>query len=96
MGDEGGTETVILNFPEPVSDVVLILGLLNNPQEQVQWKALGQGGSLLGQNTVNLSDGELTPALDGDELGFGEGTTYRFNVSASEIERLELLSLIHI
>ena len=90
MGDEGGTETLSLKFADTIEDVTLKLASLDNPNEQVLWKAFNAKGNSIGQGTLKTTNGTQIAALDADELNFGKNSTYQFDLPKSGIARLEL------
>ncbi|MEL6383707.1 MAG: Ig-like domain-containing protein [Cyanobacteria bacterium J06626_18] len=93
MPDEGGTEIISLDFPGAVNEVTLILALLDNDQEQVQWQAFDKAGNVIDEGILKTRDGTQIDALDSEELNFGEDTTYEFNLPTASIARLELSAL---
>ena len=93
MPDEGGTEIISLDFPGSVNEVTLILALLDNAQEQVQWQAFDEADNPIDGGILTTLDGTQIDALDSEELNFGEGTTYEFNLPTAGVSRLELSAL---
>ncbi|MGF1523107.1 MAG: beta strand repeat-containing protein [Leptolyngbyaceae cyanobacterium] len=93
MPDEGGTEIISLDFPGTVNEVTLILALLDNAQEQVQWQAFDEAGNSIDGGVLTTLDGTQIDALDSEELNFGEDTTYEFNLPTTGVARLELSAL---
>ncbi len=93
MADEGGTETLILNFPYVAQDITLTLTLLDNPSEQVRWQGFNAQGSRVKEGVLTTADGIKVPALDADELNMGKDKTYAFDLPLAGITRLELSAL---
>ncbi len=93
MADEGGTETLILKFPDFVRDITLTLTLLDSPEERVRWQAFGTNSSLIHRGVLTTAEGNQVPALDADELNFGKDKTYSFNLSVAGVTQLRLSAL---
>ncbi|MEM8992260.1 MAG: glycoside hydrolase family 9 protein [Pseudomonadota bacterium] len=87
MSDEGGTETLVLEFPRLASDLTLKLVQLS-AGERAAWRAYDADGALIEAGVLDGADGTSIPHID--RGNFGRDKTAAFGIDVGNVARLEL------